>query len=334
MARTLLWVPYVVPSLELLGEGELVLTATVPRQNLREVAADGSDGGRWLSRGSTVDRQPIYTPAGDRVVFSSSRSGNLDLWSLSLADGSLRRLTDDPAEDWDPAFSRDGRTLLWSSNRGGRFEVWAAEGDGRAARQLSRDGEDAENPTVTPDGWVVYASGHREKRGLWRMRLDGSDPRRLLGGVTARPEVSPDGRFVLFDTPTAEGQEVRVARLADATLLPFRIAVPFRNLPISGGLSSLPVALGRARWRPDGAAIAYVGLDAEGRVDLYEVPFREDVSEVDVAARRVLARSEGELITESHGWAPDGSRLLVSFVERAPNLVVAEGVPGVAGRRR
>jgi Tol biopolymer transport system component len=326
-ARTLLWVPYVVPSLEVLAAGQVVLTAVVPRQNLREVPLDGSAPGRWLSRGTTVDRQPVYAPSGDLVVFSSTRGGNLDLWSLATADGALHRLTDDPAEDWDPAFTPDGRQLLWSSDRGGSFEVWVAESDGRAARQLSRDGRDAENPTAAPGGWVLFSSGNRDRRGLWRLRLDGSGARRLVRGVTMHPEVSPDGTLVLYDVPTVEGQEVRVARAEDGAPHPFRIAVPFRNLPVSGGLSSIPVALGRARWRPDGRAVAFVGLDREGRIAIFEQEFP-------AGDRRVLVLSEGELVTESMGYAPDGGRMLVSFLERTPNLVVAEGIGGVAARAR
>jgi hypothetical protein len=33
------------------------------------------------------------------------------------------------------------------------------------------------------------------------------------------------------------------------------------------------------------------------------------------------------------GYAPDGRTLLVSFIERTPNLVVAQGVAGIAARR-
>ncbi len=341
--RTLLWVPYVVPSLDVLAAGSVVFTAVVPRQNLRELRFGGGAGdaaganvgveaGHWLSRGTSVDRQPVYAPGGERVVFSSSRGGNLDLWSMSIADRSVHRLTDDPAEDWDPAFTPDGGQLLWSSNRGGHFEVWMAEADGRAARQLSRDGGDAENPTATADGWVLYSSGTPGKRGIWRMRRDGSDARLLVSGVTNHPEVSPDGMYVVYHSPVGENEEVRVARVADGSAVDFRVAIPFRNLPVSFGLSALPVAPGRARWRPDGKAIVYVGLLPDGRFAVFEQPFEpgRDTS----GERRVVALSEGELITESLGLSPDGQRLLVAFIERTPNLVVAEGVPGLVGRAR
>jgi Tol biopolymer transport system component len=335
--RTLLWVPYVVPSLDVLGGGSVVITAVVPRQNLREIPATASgpvgvDQGRWLSRGTSVDRQPIYSPDGERVVFSSSRGGNLDLWSMSLSDRSVHRLTDDPAEDWDPAFTPDGRHLLWSSDRGGHFEVWIADPDGRAARLLTRDGNDAETPTATRDGWVLYSSGTPGRRGIWRVRLDGTGARLLVPGVTVHPEVSPDGRFVLYHAPVEEREEIRVARAQDGSPVPFTIAIPFRNLTVSFGLSALPVAIGRARWRPDGQAVVFVGLMPDGRFAVFEQPFApgQDTS----AARRLVALSEGELITESLGVSTDGSDLLVSFIERAPNLVVAEGVPDLPPPRR
>ena len=334
--RTLLWVPYVVPSLDVLEAGSVVITAVVPRQNLREVSvvasSPGPDEGHWLSRGTSVDRQPIYGPGGDRVVFSSTRGGNLDLWSISLADRSVHRLTVDPAEDWDPAFTPDGRHLLWSSDRGGHFEVWVAEPDGRAARQLTRDGGDAENPTATAEGWVLYSSGTPGKRGLWRVRLDGDDARLLVPGVTVHPEVSPDGRYVLYHAPVEEREEIRVARVEDGSMVPFQIAIPFRNLTVSYGVSALPVAVGRARWRPDGKAIFFVGLMPDGRFAVFEQPFAP--GEDTTAGRRLVALSEGELITESLGVAPDGQRLLISFVERSPNLVVAERVPDLPAPRR
>jgi serine/threonine protein kinase/Tol biopolymer transport system component len=342
--ETLLWVPYVVPSLDVLDAGRVVFTAVVPRQNLRELplaatlaSGPAADAGHWLSRGTSVDRQPVYAPrstktGGDRVVFSSSRGGNLDLWSISIADRSVHRLTDDPAEDWDPAFTPDGKHLLWSSNRGGHFEIWIAEADGRAARQLSHDGGDAENPTATASGWVLYGSGTPGRRGIWRLRLDGSDARLLVPGVTNHPETSPDGRYVLYHAPVEDREEIRVAQVEDGAAVPFRVAIPFRNLPVSFGLSALPVAPGRARWRPDGKAIFYVGLTPDGRFAVFEqlfTPGRDTIAE-----RRVVAQSEGELITESLGVAPDGARLLVSFIERTPNLVVAEGVPDLPAPRR
>ena len=341
--RTLMWVPYTVPSLEVLGAGRVVLTTLNRRQNLRESPlAGGNAVQRWLSRGTSVDRQPVYSPDGEWVAFASTRGGNLDLWAVSTRSGAVRRLTDDPGEDWDPAFTPDGR-LLWSSNRGGHFEVWSAEPDGNAPRQLSRDGFDAENPTATADGWVVYASSHPRQQGLWKMRADGSGASRLVASAeAAHPEASPDGRFVLYHARAGDAEEVRVVRLADGSPVVRAATIALGDPRARRVTDELDIALGRARWRPDGRAILYVGLDEQGRVAIFERPFAPDAAASAHSALeatpqtqpRLLVPSEDEGAVESFGVAKDGARITVSFREQATNLTLAEGVPDVAPPRR
>ena len=150
--RTVAWVPALVSGLDLIGEGGVVLDLTTNRQNLRESdwTPSGLTPGRWLTRGTSSDRQPAYSPDGKWVVFSAVRNGNLDLWITSPQTGESRRLTDDRAQDWDPAFTPDGKHLLWSSNRSGNFEMWIAEADGRNARQLTRMGSTPRIPRPRP----------------------------------------------------------------------------------------------------------------------------------------------------------------------------------------
>src|SRR6185295_14716447 len=112
-------------------------------------------------------------------------------------------------------FTPDGKQLIWSSNRSGHFEIWIAEADGRNARQLSQDGFDAENPTATRDGWVIYGAGSEPTQGVWKIRLDGSQATKIVAGINAHPEVSPDGRYVLYHTDVIGIGQVHVAHVAD-----------------------------------------------------------------------------------------------------------------------
>src|SRR4030095_5582833 len=84
-----------------------------PRENLRELSLEEPPGRleRSFTAGNSTDRQPCYSPDGTRVIFSLSRTGNLDVWEIHLQSRVLRRLTDSPADDWDPAFSPDGKHL-------------------------------------------------------------------------------------------------------------------------------------------------------------------------------------------------------------------------------
>jgi hypothetical protein len=92
------------------------------------------------------------------------------------------------------------------------------------------------------------------------------------------------------------------------------------------------VSAGRGRWRPDGRAIVYVGVEATGMSCLYEQAFRpgEDTS----ATRRILQRSEPMLSVESFGISRDGKRVTISYIEDQFALMRLDGIPGVAARRR
>ncbi len=329
-AEKISWSPDGSSLLDILGPGRLVYDTCSPRASLREVTLRSNGGGRWLTRGNANDRQPAYSPDGEWVVFSSNRSGNLDLWELSTRTEVVRRLTEDEAEDWDPVFTGSGRRIVWSSNRTGHFEIWIADADGSGARQLSRDGVDAENPTPTPDGaWVVYASTNPDKEGLWKIRPDGSDAARIVPGNYAYPEVSPDGRYVVYAADYLTGRvSLRVAETATGARVPFEI-----RIGVPTGKPGL--ALGRARWMPGGGAIAFIGQDEKGVNGVYVQDF---VPDKDTAAtRRPLAGFDPERTTESFGISPDGARLTIASWEQLFSLMLAERVPGVlppAGPRR
>ena len=311
-ASTLFWNAALNGVMDRLGESSLVLEARTPRTELLEVGGNGgASGASLLTHGASADRQPVYSPDGRRVVFSSNRSGNLDLWALEPATGSLRRLTDHPAEDWDPAFLPDGR-LLWSSNRGGHFEVWVAEPDGTGPRQVTRDGVRAENPTATRDGrWIVYNSRRPDRPGVWRVAPDGTGATLLVPGVTRLPEVSPDGRHVLYLTDIRlDRLSLRAARVADGK--------------VEGFVLSVPAEGGRARWLPDGSGVAFTAPGPHGRLAILTQPFAPDRDTT--AERRPLPGLELQRPVDSFGFAPDGSRLCVSVSDQVSHLMLAEGV--------
>jgi TolB protein len=326
-AESLLWIPSNALVLEVLGNGQLVFDASPVRENLREVAIGerGIAEGRWLTQGNASDRQPCYSPDGEWVVFSSNRSGNLDLWEVSRGTGAVRRLTDDSADDWDPGFTPDGK-LIWSSNRSGAFEIWIAEPDGSGARQLTRVGMDAENPTATRDGqWIVYNQSFPEKAGIWKIHPDGSGNTRFVAGTTVIPDVSPDGRYVSYrSTLRLDRYDINVARISDGAITHL---ASVQVLP-----QSIANSLGRTRWTPDGKAVAFIGQNEKGAFGVYVQDFVDgrDTS----ATRRPLGGFDPAIATESFGLSPDGRYLTLAGWEQIFSLMVAERVPGIESPRR
>ena len=330
-SETLFWSPTNSDVLDVLGSGRLVFDGRSQRENLQEFRLAGGKGiapaAHWLTQGNSTDRQPVYSPDGEWVAFSSTRSGNLDLWEVSTKTGGVRRLTDDEAEDWDPAFMRDGKRLIWSSNRSGAFEIWSAESDGSGARQVTKDKQDAENPTATPDGnWIVFTQVTGSGMGLWKIHPDGSGATRLISGNTLLPEVSPDGQYVSYRTSLRPDlTAIRVVRVSDGSAAPFEARVQVRS-----GFSASSV--GRSRWMPDGRSLVFVGQDEPGAYGLYAQDFvpGQDTSKT----RHRLVGFDPGTATESFGISPDGSRITIAGWEQVFSLMVADHVPGISPPQR
>jgi Tol biopolymer transport system component len=239
--------------------------------------------------------------------------------------GEVFRLTSDPGADWDPAFTRDGKSMVWSSDRSGNFEIWIANVDGSSARQLTKDGYDAQNPVASGDGWILYVSHDPSKRGVWKIRSDGSDADRLVADDVLFAEVSPDGRYVAFLTNwRLRNPTVRVVRRDDRVRVPFEIRIEVREPGVG-----YP---GRFRWLPDGKGIAFLGQDPYGVNGVYVQSFVPDVDTAGTA--RPLAGFDRRSVTESFDISPDGSRITIAALQELSSLMVAEQVPGVLPARR
>jgi Tol biopolymer transport system component/tRNA A-37 threonylcarbamoyl transferase component Bud32 len=325
--RTVFWASGLFPQggfppysavLSILGPNRVVFDAFEQSQELREVDVVGG-ATRQLTRTLATDRQPAYSPDGRFVVFSSNRTGNLDLWLLDRGSRALRQLTDDASQDWDPGFSADGRRVLFSSSRGGHLEIWSIDVDGSNARQLSHDGVDAENPTTPRDGrWVVYSSGNPDHLGLFRMRPDGSEATQITTGNHTTPEVSPDARWAQFVSTMGLSAQVRFVEIETGRLAPAAI-------DLGSTMRATSISLGRGRWTRNGAAVAYAGVDDRGRTGIFEQEFDPDHDTA--ATRRPLAGFFDDLQTESFGVAPDGSTVTLAVIRETRSLMLAEGLP-------
>ena len=311
---TLLWTRESSTVLEQWPGRGLIFDARSAVQNLREVPLSGR-GSAYVSHGTATDRQPIYSPDGERIVFSSSRGGDLDLWVVERATGEARALTDDDGDDWDPAFSADGSRIFWSSDRTGDFEIWSADADGSNARQLTSGGLDAENPTPTADGeWVVFSLGVPSKKGIWKMRMDGTEMTRLVADVIL-PAVSPDGRHVLFQTNRSPlVAAIGVARVSDGVVLPFDITIEVHK--------PSRAILGRGRWTPDGRSIAFVGQDENGNNGVYLQTFSIDTDTTN--SRRAIGGFDPDRVTESFD-INERTLVLAEWEQRFGILSVTEG---------
>jgi eukaryotic-like serine/threonine-protein kinase len=295
-------------TVDVAGEGRLVLSEDLTRQNLQEWSGGAM---RWLSHGMSMDRQPTFAHNGKSIVFTSDRGGSADVWELALDTMALRRLTDHDAIDWDPILSADGKTLYWSSNRGGHFEVWRATSDGTSPQQATHDGGDAENPSLPADGdWIYYDSSNpKTPDGVSRVRVSGGTAERVIAAEAAHPEVSADGQYVVYQRFEPGGRAaISIVRISDRAV--FTLA------------EGLNIDMARARWIGATHAIAFRAPDAQGRIGIFAQDFEpgRDTS----STRRALLVDDD--VPETFAISADGKHIVRSVIDEAAGIMLAEGV--------
>lgn len=125
------------------------------------------------------DAEATLSPTGDRMVFTSTRSGDLELFTCDLEGGDVVQITSDLGYDGGAFFSPDGEWLVWRASR--------PETDEEQAHYRGL----LEKGLVEPSEMELFVS-----------RIDGSDMRQVtdLGGANWAPFFHPNGESILFCT--------------------------------------------------------------------------------------------------------------------------------------
>ena len=185
------------------------------------------DGGSLvnLSRSPGQDIHPYWTPDGSRILFNSDRAAgsHLDIYSVRPDGTDLKLVYADGNEKTCARLSPDGRRIVYLKGVASTLndEVFAIDADGTHDTNLTRSAAAEGWPTWTRDGSrIVYASNPSGRFALWCMNGNGTDARPLFqppaGTFDARPEISPDGRWLLFNRKRGSTIGIFVAPFAPA----------------------------------------------------------------------------------------------------------------------
>lgn len=180
---------------------------------------------KQLTHSKGYDAEATLSPDGKKMIYTSDKDGDIELYIMDLASGKEKRITHAVGYDGGAWFSPDGRKIIWRASRPAteaaikeykdllaenlvaptNMEVFVADADGRNARQVTSYGQANWAPAYMPDSkHIIFASNHEYKRGfpfnLYTINEDGTNLQKISRdkGFDAFPMFSPNGKKIVF----------------------------------------------------------------------------------------------------------------------------------------
>ena len=200
---------------------------------------------------------PAISPDGNKIAVDVGPEGKADIWVYDLKRGTGSRLTFNSAYDLNPVWSPDGKRILFTSERNGSRDIFEKASNGLGTTQL------------------VYAS---------------KVPKSLN-------DVTPDGRYAIYDTGGSATQELGVLPLGDDHK-PFAF--------IQGKFSA-----SNAQFSPNGRYLAYASNET-GKVEVYVQTFPQHLGKWQISTAGGV----------DPVWGHDGKELY--FLDPKNNLMSVE----------
>ena len=211
-----------------------------------------ADGGNPVNLTNDLEynRQPTWSPDGQRIAFARSLSfldSDWDIWVIDADGGNLVQLTQGPSQDRDPAWSPDGQRIAYGSDR----DIWVMDADGSNPVNLATDFSIDFGPAWSPDGQrIAYASlpDSLSRADIWIMDANGDNPINLTTSSESElaPSWSPDGQRIAYVCQLGEEDRQICLMNADGT----------DQVPLTNGFRSV----GDPVWTPDGSRILFTAF--------------------------------------------------------------------------
>ena len=134
-----------------------------------------------LTRNATshdiISEGNIISPDGQKVVFTSERDGNRNIYIMNTDGTGQTQLTKHTSHDYEPIFSPDGLSIVFTSERDGNKEIYIMNHEGKNITNLSNNSAADWSPKYYPDNRKIVFQSLRNGNSNWEiymMKLDGS----------------------------------------------------------------------------------------------------------------------------------------------------------------
>lgn len=180
---------------------------------------------KQLTTGPGYNAEATVSANGKKIVFTSSRDNDLEIYSMNADGSGVTRLTHALGYDGGPFFSPDGNWIVYRAHHSTdaeeatrykelltqgfveplKMDLYVMRADGSEQRQITRLPGASFAPFFFPDSRrIIFASNYESPRSsqfeLYAINRDGSGLERVtfVGGFTAFPVFSRDGKKLAF----------------------------------------------------------------------------------------------------------------------------------------
>ena len=180
---------------------------------------------KQLTNTPGYDAEATISPKGDKIVFTSLRTGDPEIYIMNLDGSDQTRLTFEKGYDGGPFFSSDGSKIVFRASRPvteelmadyndlvengyvrpTALEIFVMDADGKNMKQITNLGKASFAPFFHPNGKkIIFSSNYQGDNprdfNLYMINLDGTGLERITYNPSfdGFPMFSPDGKYIVF----------------------------------------------------------------------------------------------------------------------------------------
>jgi TolB protein len=171
-----------------------------------------------------VESSPNYSDITGRIIYGSSKSGNMEIYMVEKNGENEHRLTvSPPAINTAPNWSPNGYKIAFVSDRTGSPQIYVMDKTGTGVQRITFGGSYHDSPTWSPDGTKIAYTAQRNGRNIIAVNSVHGDDEELItvqmSGTQEYPSWSPDGSHIIFTLKQGGKSNISAIRLKDKRVI-------------------------------------------------------------------------------------------------------------------
>lgn len=281
------------------SDGTKIVFQSVERTKFDVRVVDLASGRSvWVTNDVVQDLNPVWSPSGRFIYFSSYRGGGINIWRVAMSPegtpaGAPQQLTNGAGQDIEIAISRKAARLAFSILRQ-NADIWrlpvspqTGKPTGAPMEVITTTREDSRGVWSPDSKTIAFNSDRTGEMNIWLHSIESGQTRQLTKGSGGdfQANWSPDGRRIVFFSSRTGTADIWSVEVESGEL---------KRLTKSDSVDVNPF------FSPDGELIAY-NSDHSGRPEVW-------VMDADGGNARQLARVG--LVGHFMRWQPQGDALI------------------------